>query len=97
VYSLGVVLFELLTGRLPYELRSRLPHHVLQAIRTTEPLRPSDAVPVDHVWRDALRDALDDVVLTALHKEPERRYASVDALADDVRRHLHGRMPHAAQ
>jgi serine/threonine protein kinase len=97
VYSLGVVLFELLTGRLPYAVRDRLPQHALQAIRATEPMRPSDAVIEDPARRDALRGELDDLVLTALRKEPECRQPSVSALADDIRRHLHARGHHAAQ
>jgi non-specific serine/threonine protein kinase/serine/threonine-protein kinase len=89
VYSLGVVLYELLTGRSPYRPRSRAPLDVAEAVRTTEPQRPS-AVVAERLRR-RLRGDLDTIVLTALRKEPSRRYGSVEQLAGDVRRHLEGR------
>jgi non-specific serine/threonine protein kinase/serine/threonine-protein kinase len=84
IYSLGVVLYELLTGRRPYRATGRSPEAIARAVCEEEPLRPSAAAP-------ALRGDLDNVVLMALRKEPERRYASVDQFADDLRRHLEGR------
>ncbi|MHC5004263.1 MAG: protein kinase domain-containing protein, partial [Planctomycetota bacterium] len=83
VYALGVVLFELLTGTLPYDTGRSL-HEALVAIRDTEPPRPSTRNP-------ALNGELDAIVLHALAKEPERRYPTVAALADDVQRHRAGR------
>jgi serine/threonine-protein kinase len=76
VYQLGAVLFELLTGRLPFGRRSRSAYEIERAILNDDPAAPS------------LSGDLDAIVLKTLQKEPENRYASVDALADDVRRHL---------
>jgi eukaryotic-like serine/threonine-protein kinase len=89
VYALGVVLYELLTGRSPYRLRSRTPQEVVQAVRTTNPERPSQAGDDEKVRR-RLRGDLDTILLTALRKEPDRRYQSVEQFAADVRRHLEG-------
>jgi tRNA A-37 threonylcarbamoyl transferase component Bud32/TolB-like protein/Tfp pilus assembly protein PilF len=88
VYSLGVVLYELLTGSSPYRSRSRDPLDIAAAVRTTVPEPPS--VSTEKILRRQLRGDLDTIVLVALRKEPERRYASVDDLAADIRRHLHG-------
>ena len=89
VYALGVVLYELLTGRSPYRLRSRTPQEVVAAVRTTDPERPSQAGDDEKVRR-RLRGDLDTILLTALRKEPDRRYQSVEQFAADVRRHLDG-------
>ena len=89
VYALGVVLYELLTGRSPYRLRSRTPQDVVQAVCTTDPERPSQAGDDEKVRR-RLRGDLDTILLTALRKEPDRRYQSVEQLAADLRRHLEG-------
>ncbi|HET7423268.1 MAG TPA: serine/threonine-protein kinase, partial [Gemmatimonadales bacterium] len=89
VYALGVVLYELLTGRSPYRLLSRAPRDVVEAVRTTDPDRPSQ-VGDDEKVRRRLRGDLDTILLTALRKEPDRRYQSVEQFAADVRRHLDG-------
>jgi tetratricopeptide (TPR) repeat protein/tRNA A-37 threonylcarbamoyl transferase component Bud32 len=89
VYALGVVLYELLTGRSPYRPRSRAPLDVVDAVRTTDPERPS-AVGGTEKLRRRLRGDLDTILLTALRKEPARRYQSVEQFAGDVRRHLEG-------
>lgn len=100
VYSLGVVLYELLCGTRPYEIDGRQPLEAARIICDTEPPRPStasvssDAVAAG-VSKDRLRRKLegdlDVICLKALRKEPHRRYESVDALAEDLRRHLDGR------
>ncbi|HEX6576539.1 MAG TPA: serine/threonine-protein kinase, partial [Gemmatimonadaceae bacterium] len=76
VYQLGVVLFELLTGSLPFGRRGRSAYELERAILNDDPRAPS------------LSGDLDAIILKALQKEPENRYASVDAFADDIRRHL---------
>ena len=83
VYALGVLLYELLTGARPYRVTSGSRGELERAILEQEPLRPSARAS----W---LRGDLDGIVLKALQKEPERRYASADALAHDIRRHLQG-------
>ncbi len=94
VYSLGVVLYELLTGQKPYRLTSRSAEDIAHAITEQEPERPSTALRHDsrstiHESR-SLKGDLDRIVLMALRKEPERRYSSAAALADDIERHLTG-------
>jgi tetratricopeptide (TPR) repeat protein/tRNA A-37 threonylcarbamoyl transferase component Bud32 len=83
VYSLGVLLYGLLTGRLPYRLRSHRPDEVASTICTQTPEPPSRA-------GAALPGDLDKIVLMAIRKEPERRYASVRMLSDDIGRFLAG-------
>ena len=94
VYSLGVVLYGLLTGRRPYPASSRTPHEIAQAVLETEPAKPSAAA--DPKTRRRLEGDLDNIVLKALRKEPERRYASVEQFSEDIRRHLEG-LPVAAR
>jgi tetratricopeptide (TPR) repeat protein len=83
VYSLGVLLYELLTGRLPYPRKSRT--ELEHAILNLEPRRPSE------LHDPTLRGDLDTIALKALKKRPEERYATVNALAEDIERHLDGR------
>jgi eukaryotic-like serine/threonine-protein kinase len=79
VYSLGVILFEMLTGRSPYR-----DANTLRAVCEQEPERPSL-----HGSRQ-LKGDLDNIVLMALRKDPARRYTSADQFSDDIRRYLHG-------
>lgn len=75
IYSLGVLLYELLTGIFPYAFSSRAPREVARVICETEPLKPSLAGLLGPQFGDP--DALDYLILTALQKEPKDRYASV--------------------
>jgi len=86
VYSLGVLLYELLTGIHPYRSGLATPVEAERTICHTMPPPPSAAVH-EHATRRDLRGDLDTIVLTAIRKEPERRYGSVAALAEDVRRY----------
>jgi WD40 repeat protein/serine/threonine protein kinase len=81
VYALGVILYELLTGRLPF--RGKDPLEVLQAITTIDPVAPRR-------WQRCIPPDLEAVTLHCLEKEPGRRYASAGALADDLRRFQDG-------
>ncbi len=90
VYSLGVLLYELLTGQKPYRLTSRSVEEISRAITDQEPTRPSDAPQSAIRNPKLLRGDLDNIVLMALRKEPERRYATVERFSEDIRRHLEG-------
>jgi len=99
VYQLGLVLYELLTGQRPYSVKGRTPSEIERIVCEEQPPRPSAAVTAAsvtaegqgiHAVRRALQGDLDTIVLKALRKEPERRYASVQQLADDLRRYLQG-------
>jgi len=101
VYSLGVVLYELLANTKPYRLRRQTDAEWEQAILAVEPLKPSLAAQRSTdgglVQANARRQArrlsgdLDNIALKALAKLPEHRYASVEALSQDLQRHLQGR------
>src|SRR5262249_48929435 len=93
VYSLGVLLYEILTGRRPYRVNRLNVAEMDRAICAEEPERPSDAAVVRQTpekLRRRLRGDLDNIVLMAMRKDPKRRYSSVEQLSEDIRRHLEG-------
>jgi eukaryotic-like serine/threonine-protein kinase len=94
IYSLGVILYQLLTGHHPYERQMHSAFEMSQAICETEPEKPSKLVamgePLARVRANALRGDLDTIVLKAMRKEPQRRYASVEHFSEDIRRYLEG-------
>ncbi len=85
VYALGVVLYELLAGERPYDVSGVTASEAERIVRESTPERPSSRT-ADR----GLEGDLDVIVLKALAKEPERRYPTAAALADDLRRHLSG-------
>lgn len=89
VYSLGVLLYRLLTGRSPYAGTAGGRDALALAVRELDPPRPSGMVGGQDEARRLAGD-LDTIVLRAMSKEPGRRYASAEQLAADVRRHLDG-------
>ncbi len=106
VYQLGLLLYELLCGRRAQQATGASPHALEQAVCVTEPPPPSaragdDRAAADAIaaarsttpagLRRALRGDLDNIVLKALRKTPERRYASVAAMIEDLDRWRDGR------
>lgn len=89
VYSLGVLLYELLTGERPYRSAADGAGWLKQAVLAHDPERPSTRAANPELAR-RLRGDLDWITLKALQKEPARRYASAEALAADLKRHLEG-------
>jgi serine/threonine protein kinase/TolB-like protein len=103
VYSLGVILYELLTGCTAHPTATGSPAAILKAICEDDAMPPSRAAATSEkfgasvpVAPTELKGDLDRIVLMALEKDPRRRYASAQALLDDLRRHLE-RVPVAAR
>ncbi len=92
VYALGLVLYRLLTGRLAFDVEGSTPAEIERRITTEEPPRPSNAARAARpAFSTELEGDLDNILLMALRKEPDRRYPSVEAFAADLQRYLGGR------
>jgi serine/threonine-protein kinase len=99
VYQLGVLAYELVTGEPPYRLSGATPAQIRRSICELDPPPPSaraGELPPAGIVARRLRGDLDAIVLKALRKDPGRRYPSVDALREDLERHLAG-LPVAAR
>lgn len=84
IYSLGVLLYELVTGRRPYRFPSRAPHEIARVICEVDPKPPSSAA------FDSDLGALDNIIMKALEKDTAERYLSVSDLAADIQNYLDG-------
>ncbi len=84
IYSLGAVFYELLTDRRAQPITTPTPAEIERAVCEMEAPRPSEIAP-------SVDEDLDNIVLMAMRKEPERRYISVDQFAEDIQRYLGGR------
>jgi serine/threonine protein kinase/tetratricopeptide (TPR) repeat protein len=115
IYSLGVLLYKLLTGHHPYRFKAVVPREIERIVCEQEPEEPSisigrieeistpkgkKTITAEQVsstrdgqpekLRRLLRGDLDNIVLMAMRKEPQRRYSSVEQFSEDIRRHLEG-------
>ncbi|WP_165271231.1 serine/threonine-protein kinase [Fodinibius halophilus] len=82
VYSLGVLLYELHTGKLPYQFKEREAASIEQTICSTIPPPPSEVSDPNKLKKD-----LDQIIMKALHKDPAERYTSVEQLANELKRY----------
>lgn len=90
VYSLGIVLYELLTGERPYSITEFTPEGIRSKVCETSVEAPSRRVLRETRLRRQIEGDLDNILLMALRKEPGRRYGSVAQFAEDIRRHIAG-------
>jgi eukaryotic-like serine/threonine-protein kinase len=88
VYSLGVVLYQLLTGKLPFQLRGATPAQMERMVLESEPALPSAVA--ERANAGSLRGDLDNIVAKAMCKDPAMRYESVEALSADLERYQKG-------
>jgi serine/threonine-protein kinase len=94
VYSLGVVLYQLLAGKRPYRVRRESPAALEEAIVEAD-IPPASSQVADRALARALRGDIDTILAKALRRDVNERYATMEAFASDVERHLHGLPVHA--
>lgn len=87
IYSLGILLYKMLTGQLPYEFANVSPEEIKRVICEVAPNKPLITFMIDD--RKLSKD-IENILLMALRKEPQRRYSSVEKLSEDIRRYLEG-------
>ncbi len=87
VYGLGVLLYRLLAHKNPYGVTKPTRREMEEAILTKDPVQPSSSATNLATQKD-LRGELDNIILTAMRKEPDRRYGSARELSDDLQRYL---------
>jgi serine/threonine protein kinase len=88
VYSLGVLLYRLIAGRHPYEMSTSSAAEMERIVCETNPERPSAATKPEGGRRRLVASDIDNIVLMAMRKEPQRRYPSAEHLSEDIRRYL---------
>lgn len=96
VYALGVLLYQLVCGVRPHVMTERPLRELEEAILRAEVTTPSE-VPSNYSWRQRLKGDLDHIILKALRKEPDRRYATAAQFAEDLERFLAGLPVHAVR
>ncbi len=89
IYSLGVLLYELLAQQPPFDVGSGSPAEIVKAVCNTEPTRPSAQVSEPHLAK-SLQGDLDNIILKAMQKDPAQRYGSADEFIADIQRYLSG-------
>lgn len=100
IYQLGLLLYEIVTGKQAYRVRSTSPSEVQQVVCDTDPPSPSEVARAGvrgEVAARALKGDIDAIVMKALRKEPQLRYASTQAMAADIEAFLQGRPVAASQ
>ncbi len=106
IYSLGVILYELMTGTIPFNMKQFTLIEMMEAVSNTEPILPSNVatphriniaktnkIPTPYSLLPtpySLKGDLDNIILKSLKKEPDRRYLSAEQFSEDIRRHLEG-------
>jgi serine/threonine-protein kinase len=90
IYSLGVLLYELLAGAAPYRLKRATRGAMEEAILSAQPVPPSQAGRSQVAWAKRLAGDLDAILLKALKKDPAERYLTASAFTEDIDRHLNG-------